>query len=334
MNTLSLPRLTAGVPRTFVPTQLASANATVARFLIEAGAIREGDIPDTWDDTLRVCERALDTWVTREIGPLHCLSPGFAMVALNQGGGPFSARPGVPPRYHGVDLYWYEVREHEWPISTGMAALERACPGLDAAVLQVLREQCRYAYPLFTPDIACDVASCLYWCGEEDEEAALAMHCEDDEVSRAAMREEMVTREMLNEAYPEWARRRPHRRQERRRLPSLRTLTQGLTDPMAQQVAVDALALSRLRIEDQFRPDIDGEYIGFGAVLSWSEGDVTTRIYDDLLNLANQAEFCDRIGELHIALDTPQTMQAWQRGMRTRFKAIGLIDRLIHQLCG
>ena len=77
---------------------------------------------------------------------------------------------------------------------------------------------------------------------------------------------------------------------------------------------------------------IDGEYVGFGAVLSWREDDVTVRIYDDLLNLAHQAEFCDRIGELQMPLNEPQRMADWQQAMRTRFKAIGLIDRLIHQL--
>lgn len=334
MNSLSLPRLSAAVPRTIVPTELASANAAVARFLIEAGAVREADIPDTWDDAMRVCECALDAWVKREIGPLHCLSPGFAMVAINADGTSRWTQTSRPPRYSGVDLYWFEVREHEWPIGEGMAALERASPGLGAAVLQVLREKSRFVYPIFTPDIACDVASYVYWCGEDNEEAALDMNAGDDPQDRAAMREDMVTREMLDEAYPEWARRWPRRQGGNKRPLSLRAAMRRPTDPMSERIAADALALSRLKIEDEFRPEIDAEYIGFGAVLSWSEGDVTTRIYDDLLNLAHQSEFCDRIGELSIALDMPHGMRNWQRAMRTRFKAIGLIDHLIHQLCG
>ena len=127
---MTLPRLATSIPRTLIPAPLARANAAVSRFLIEAGAIREGDIPAVWDDTLQVCERALDAWVKRELGPLHCLSPGFAMVAVDAGGGYPAARPGVPLRYSAVDLYWYETREHEWPIGQGLEALDRECPGV------------------------------------------------------------------------------------------------------------------------------------------------------------------------------------------------------------
>jgi PRTRC genetic system protein F len=99
-----------------------------------------------------------------------------------------------------------------------------------------------------------------------------------------------------------------------------------------RQIADDALALSRLTITDEFLPDMDGEYIGFGAVLSWDEGDVTTRIYDDLLQMAHQAEFCDRMGEAQIPMNDPGALGAWFHRMGQRFKAIGLIDRLIHAL--
>jgi hypothetical protein len=45
-----LPRLDARVPLELTPHRLASANATVARFLLEAKAARERDIPATWND--------------------------------------------------------------------------------------------------------------------------------------------------------------------------------------------------------------------------------------------------------------------------------------------
>ena len=99
-------------------------------------------------------------------------------------------------------------------------------------------------------------------------------------------------------------------------------------------IAADALSLARLRIKDAFSPAVDGEFVGWGAVLSWREDDLTVRVYDDLVQLAYQSEFCDRIGELDMALDAPQAMRSWQRAMRLRFKAIRLIDRLIHLLAG
>ena len=67
-------------------------------------------------------------------------------------------------------------------------------------------------------------------------------------------------------------------------------------------------------------------------MLWWREDDLTVRIYDDLLQMAYQAEFCDLIGEAEFDLGTPQAFGAWQRDMRTRFNAIKLIDGLIYKL--
>ncbi|MCL4182088.1 MAG: PRTRC system protein F [Burkholderiaceae bacterium] len=336
---LPLPRLSCVVPRTVMPGLLASANAAVSRFLIDAGVFGEADVPPSYDDSLRTCEQALAACIRREVGALHCLRPGFAMHVLGADGvpvGSYSAgRPADAPRpYRAVEVYWGETNEQEWPIGKGLQALEAALPGLGRSILQGLREGSARVYPLFTPDIACDAARYVYWCGEDDEEIALDMHCGEDEQEREAMRSEMLTRAMLDDCYPEWAQQRMGRSAKRRCGGcNLRHAARTVTNPRLRQIVADAVALSRLRVKDDaFRPEIEGEYIGFGAVLSWVEGDVTTRIYDDLLQLAHQSECCERMGELRIALDDPGALGAWWRAMRPRFKAIRLIDRLIHQL--
>lgn len=340
---LALPSLQPGIPLAVASMSQASANAALCRFLIASGAVREEDLPEGEADPLKACQRAIDAWIKRQIGPLHCLEPRFAINVLDEHGHHPAMRVGQPAPYAQLDVYWCEYREAEWPVGRSLEALNEAMPHLGATVLQVLRQQGRYVYPLFTPDIADDVASYVYWQGEMDEEAALDMMCEDsDDADREAMREEMVTRRMLDDAYPEWARRwlvRPDKSAGgRKRTPvwrpcSLRRAARTLTDPRQRQIAVDALALSRLTLTDDFHPDIDGEYIGFGAVLSWEKGDVTTRIYDDLLNLAHQSDYCDRMGEVLIPLDDPGALQAWFLRMGQRFEAIALIDRLIHALC-
>ncbi len=340
---LALPSLQPGIPLAVASTSQASANAALCRFLIASGAVREDDLPDSEADPLKACQRAIDAWIKRQIGPLHCLEPRFAINVLDEQGHHPALRSGPPAPYAQLDVYWCEYREAEWPVGRSLEALNEAMPHLGATVLQVLRQQGRYVYPLFTPDIADDVASYVYWQGEMDEEAALDMMCEDrDDADREAMREEMVTRGMLDVAYPEWARRwlvqTGKSAGRRKHAPawrpcSLRRAAKTLTDPCQRQIAADAFALSRLTLTDDFHPDIDGEYIGFGAVLSWEEGDVTTRIYDDLLNLAHQSEYCDRMGEVLIPLDDPGALQAWFLRMGARFEAIALIDRLIHALC-
>lgn len=333
LSALSLPRLSRDIPLAVIPRRLAAANATVARFLIQAGAIREADVPESWDDAMEVCQHALDGWVKRELGPLHCLSPHFSLTAVSYPDPNAPLRPDPqatePIYYRSVEICWYEAGEQQWVIGSRLEALNRECPGAGRAVLDILQRQASHVYPVFTPDLACHNASFLYWCGEEDEESVLDMDCGDDAEERAAMRDDMVTRQKLNEAFPPWATSFPGKKPSSA---SFKRLTSGLRDPRSCDIAVDALALACLRFEENYQPEVEGDYLGWGAVLSWREDDLTVRIYDDMVNMAHQSEYCDRIGELIVGLDEPQTMQLWQKAMHVRFKAIQLIDRLIYKL--
>ncbi|NTV70064.1 MAG: PRTRC system protein F [Azonexaceae bacterium] len=335
MMALALPSIVPQVPRTIAPGPLLAANAKVSRFLIEAEAFDEDDIPATWSDSLDACRQALDGWLKRQIGVLHCLMPRFALHMVSGDGDYYRYYGSQPPKdfdFGAVEASWCEYHEQEWPVGPGLEALSAHVPGLGSVILHVLCRQSAFVYPLFTPDIACDVATYLYWCGEDDEETALDMNCGEDEEEREAMRAEMVSKSTLEAAYPAWARRWPRGLELAQCARFLRRAIKRLSDPNAKALAEDALALAGLEIDDSFRPDIDGEFVGFGAVLSWTEGDVTTRIYDDLLNLAHQGEYCEHMGEVRGPLDDPGAFAAWQRAMASRFAAIRLIDRLIHRL--
>lgn len=341
---LTLPALDAGVPLTIDAREHAVANAALCRYLIDAGVVHEEHLPhDAHADPLQLCQHAIGTWIRTQTGPLQCLQPRFAACVLDAHGHIPAQREGRQAPYAQLDLYWCEYQEREWPVGARLQALNAALPHLGCTVLQVLRAQCRHVYPLFTPDIAVDVASYLYWQDEPDEEAALDMLCDDDAgADREALRADMVTRSMLDAAYPPWAQtwptrqRRPvharHAATHAWRPCSLRRAARSLTDPTLRQIAADALALSRLTLDDSFQPEVDGDYIGYGGVLSWQAGDLTTRIYDDLLNQAHQAEFCDRMGEQRVPLDDPGALGAWFARMGQRLQAIGLIDRLVHGL--
>lgn len=338
MMALALPRIGLLVPRTIAPGPLLAANAMVSRFLIEAEAFDEADIPATWSDSLDACQQALDAWLKRQIGALYCLTPRFALHMVSRDGESYRYYGSQPPKHFdvgAVEASWCEYHEQEWPVGAGLEALSARLQGLGTVVLHVLCRQSAFVYPLFTPDIACDVATYLYWCGEDDEEAALDMNCGEDEEEREEMRAEMVTKSMLEASFPAWSRRWPRGLELAQCVRFLRWAVKCLRAPddlSAKAAAEDALALARLDIDDTFRPDVDGEFVGFGAVLSWRDGDVTTRIYDDLLNLAHQGEYCEHMGEIQVALDDPGAFAAWQRAMTSRFEAIRLIDRLIHRL--
>ena len=149
----------------------------------------------------------------------------------------------------------------------------------------------------------------------------------------------MLFRSLLDDAFPAWARTWPERTASGDapagwKAIDLRRAITTVTDPGQRRIVADAIALARLRIEDAFRCDADGEFVGFGAVLSWAESDLTTRIFDDLMQQAHEAECYDRMGEVRMALNTPSAMAKWQSAMRPRFKAIALIDRLIAGLSG
>jgi PRTRC genetic system protein F len=322
---LALPRISQAVPQSVLPLDRRRANAGLARFLVEAGVLSAADVPAVWSDALEVCQRALDAWVKRQIGPLHCLSPLFVLAADDD---PMrSSKRQASARYAAATLVWLEANVQQWVVGAGLEALERTHSGLGEAVLEVLRRQ-HAVYPLFTPDIACELVSYLHWWGEEDEEAALDAQCVDEE-DRADMREQMITRQMRDAAFPAWAR---QWRSRTPRRPGLRQLARHVLDPRQQAIVADALALSRLHVRDDFRPQADGEFIGWGAVLSWHEDDLAVRIFDDLVNMAHESEYHEEMGVLGLPLDAPQVMADWRRAMGVRFRAIGLIDRLIHAL--
>lgn len=325
MSGWALPRMAAAVPRTLVPGATARANAGIAQFLLDAGAVPERDIPPHWDDEIEVCRGALTNWLRREIGALHCLAPAFWIA-------PVADSPYQPQRQTDaaqLQVAWQQERERQWVVGNRLEQLEAAVPHLGATVLHIVDRKSALGFPVFTARDARGAASHLYWYGEDDESLVLDEQCGNDEEAKAAMREDMVTASDFAESFPAWAL--THQPQTLSRS-ALAALATGHADPYVREIAALARELAALRLTDAFRPDIEGEYIGFGAVLSWREDDLVVRVYDDLMNFAHQGEFCDRIGEACFDLHSPAAFRKWQRDMRSRFRAIRLIDRLIHRL--
>ena len=114
---LALPRLGASVPRKIVPGRLGEANAAITRFLLDAKAFGEADVPASFDDSLRACEQALSRWIARQIGPLRCLRPAFHMQVLDGQGNTIDlyrgGDRGALPSYGGIEISWGEAGVHE-----------------------------------------------------------------------------------------------------------------------------------------------------------------------------------------------------------------------------
>lgn len=295
------------------------------QFLLDAGAVPEKDIPVQWHDEVAVCRHALTHWLRRQIGTLHCLSPVFWLTPVTE----YRYQPQQQGDATQLQAVWQQEQEKQWVVGPRLEQLEAAVPHLGATVLDILDRKSALGFPVFTPRDARGAACHLYWYGEEDETLVLDEQCGNDEEAKAAMREDMVTTASFTAAFPDWALTWKPQALPRK---TLQALAIRHADPYVREIALLARELAALRLTDKFQPEIDGEYIGFGAVLAWREDDLAVRVYDDLLNFAHQGEFCDRIGEACFAMNNPAQFRQWMRDMRSRFQAIRLIDRLIHRL--
>ncbi len=200
---------------------------------------------------------------------------------------------------------------------------------LGSTVLDLLEHKASHAYPLFTPCLALDEASYLYWRGEDDETLALDEDCGDNEAERAAMAQDMITRADIEQTFPEWA-----LEYNRPRLPAaiLATIAREHACDYVRHAASLASSLQVTRTTAQYSPEQDGPFTGFGAVLCWRDGDLSVQISDDYANLAWQGEYCDEIGKVTFALDDPASMRNWMRNIRPNLNAVGLLDSLIWHL--
>lgn len=321
-----MPRLDASVPAGVHSAHVIVTNARLARFLVEAGVVRERDVPRSWHDPLTVCEAALQGWLERHLGALRCLSPWFS---LSQTCGGEASESGTERQPDGVRIRWGESEVLRWDIGEGLERLERQEPGLGAAILSVIDASAGKLYPLFTPRTALDAASFLYWHGEDDEDLALEEMCDTPE-EREAMRAEMVTRAAIGEAFPIWALQ-PPRLSDAQALLNRMRWSRPLQDDALRAVSLST-ELARMPSRAEFAPDAEGLFIGYGAVLCWRPEDLAMRISDDLAHYAWQDDYVDHSGEVAFSLEDPASMRLWLRRMRPLLRGIAILDDLIWTL--
>ena len=122
------------VPLSVASRSQAKANAGLCRCLIDAGIVHEDALPANEPDPLKACQQAIDAWIKRLIGPLHCLQPRVAINVLDEHQHHPASREGKQSAYAYLDLYWCEYHESEWPVGRQLEALNTAMPGLGHAV--------------------------------------------------------------------------------------------------------------------------------------------------------------------------------------------------------
>jgi PRTRC genetic system protein F len=308
--------------------------AELAELLIEAGMINRRRFRTGCTAILAVCQSALDAWISMTVGDVRCFTPYFEMRQLQD----FDAtcatsarrkRTAARPTAPAVEISWKEASVCHWGVGAGLDFAEACVPLLGATVLDIMERKGAHAYPLFTPSLALDEASYLYWRGEDDESLALDEDCGEDLAARAAMAADMVTRATVEAAFPAWA-----LDYNRPRLPAeaLASIAANHACGYVRRMAQLAYTLDGLRTTSQYCEEQDGPFVGFGAVLCWRDGDLAVQISDDYANLAWQGEYCDEIGQVTFTLDDPGAMGRWMRQVRPNLAAIGLLDALLMHL--
>jgi len=328
----ALPRLAPDIPEVIEPSGNRQAAARLTQYLIDARAITKQTFCPANGGFHDICERALNTWLSKCIGDVQCFAPVFELQPLPDEVWQTYAcqmnkdEPGMPVT---LEVVWKEASVCHWGVGAGLDYLEQCVPLLGSTVLDIMERKGAHAYPLFTPNMALDEASYLYWRGEEDETLVLDEDCGDDKEAREAMANDMITRASIEAAFPAWALdyNRPRLMHE-----ELVRLTAQYPCPYVQRAGELAAALDGTRTTPEYCPEEDGMFIGFGAVLCWRDGDLAVQISDDYANLAWQSEYCDEIGKVSFPFNEPDAMRRWMRRVSPNLTAIRLLDGLLLHL--
>lgn len=330
----ALPSISADVPCVIERPRNRQAVAELAQFLIDSGIITSRRFCSASAGLQAPCQHALNSWLAAAIGDVKCFSPHFELRLARDLADVradqlrvMEPTDDLPPR--SIEVRWKEASVCHWGIGAGLDYLEQCVPMLGSTILDIMERKGGHAYPLFTPGMALDEASYLYWRGEDDETLALDEDCGDDQAAREAMAQDMITRADIEAAFPAWALdyNRPSLTQT-----DLARMASEHSCPYVRRAATLATELDRARTTAQYCTEEDGTFIGFGAVLCWREGDLAVQISDDYANLAWQSEYCDDIGKVVLSLDDPVAMRRWMRKVRPNLTAIGLLDRLLLHL--
>lgn len=330
----AVPSLSVDVPSVIERTQNRRTVATLAQFLLDAGMISGRRFCSAAGSIQDVCQFAFDSWLAAAIGDVKCFNPVFELWLSDEAGNvrrPISHASGsgdLPPPQT-VELSWKEASVCHWGVGAGLDYLEASVPMLGATVLDVMERKAGHAYPLFTPGMALDEASYLYWRGEEDETLALDEDCGDDQAARDAMAQDMITRADITAAFPAWA---LDYNRPRLSAQELSRIAANHSCNFVRKAAKLASDLDRTRTTAQYCVEEDGPFIGFGAVLCWREGDLAVQISDDYANLAWQGEYCDEIGKAVFLINDAAAMRHWMRKVRPNLAAIGQLDALLLHL--
>lgn len=328
---LQLPSLHTAIPMHLQPQSSRQRCARLANAVFGAGLIRAEHVRARGTDNyLPVAQRALQDWINERLTGLRCLRPRFTMVVgdldLDDSFGTLAGH------HDGAVIEWFGYGD-TFDVGPELERLEALHPRLGMTVLSAFEEAAWKTLPIYTPLMVLEAACDTYWCGDDDEEQAVEMSCQSEQEMQD-MRENMVTRKMVDATYPQWA---LGYRRRRRNIGTrtLKVLRDTLSDGRARALIDDVLALRKLTLPRRDWSDREGRFMGYAGLLTWGKQDrLSLRVVDDYQQMIGESgDYFEDSGREFIRLDEPQALSSWMASMVPWCAALKLVDGLLHKLC-
>ena len=326
-NLLSRPRIAAEVPIRLQPNPDQSI-AALALLLLDAGVLRDCDLKRRRTWLANTCQKALAAWAAKHSEVLRIFKP---VLSFRIGDQPY---PGESSRKANdalpLHVEWYASEPQHLIVGPAIAHLENMHGGLGRTVIRCISYYGWRSVPVFTFDDQLNVASHCLWGGAENiDEYVESYGLEDDDA--AQVRENCIDRHHILEHTPAWvfSGNGAHQPSDR----ALRRIAKRSPDAFCQNVVRALLELQATPPSADFMQDLmdtEGEFIGFGAVLRWSEADHTDTVLealcDEALNSGVSFELCGYHAQ---PVDDVAGFRQWLAALTDHFASVRRLDALI-----
>lgn len=302
--------------------------ASLALLLFDAGLLPDDALQRRRAQLPKTCQKALDVWLQQQCAGLRVFKPRVCLsVGGNHNDMGFAQDANQPLT---LRIEWYATDPQYLVVGPSVSRLEAMHRRLGSTVMWAISSHGWCSIPVFTFDDQIDVASFTLWGGAD----SIDDHVKDyglDAEEAELMRESCIDRSDILERTPPWVF--LFRSDDALKDRALRHIAKHSADPLANAVANALLAMRAVPEPYPYLREArenEGEFVGFGAVLRWSEEDLTPTVLEALWEQAqNSGEGFESCGFHVQAIDDVDALRQWISNLTTMFRTLRLLDELI-----
>lgn len=324
-----------GVPRLAqkIPTVLRSPGrdiglARLALLMLDSGMIPEADMVRSRRRLEAICANRFASWIASRLGKLKVFSPNFTMIVQPADD---DSKEG------GLCLAWGASKVETILVGPAMRALAFVHPRLPGTVLAAVRRAGWNSIPVFGFDEQLDICEGFLWGGAEDAaEYAEQMEMDEDEAKafvEAVISRDQVTAQTPLPVFSSWR----HRLRSPRRLGALRSEADDLPIRRVIELTMTLANAPMVGMMAEFHQAVAqeaGDFIGHGAILRWSESDLTPDVYQQFGEyLYNNGCGVEDACVCHLSLVDHSEFQHYMREFARSLETLQVLDELLWLLC-